>query len=305
MPDAPSDSPSDTNLMACVMSFNGVDPTGAAGLSADALAAASAGVHLLPVATALWVRDTSSIHDHHNIDDEAVLDQARTVLQDCPVSCIKVGFLGHAENVAAVAALLSDYADIPVVACMPDLNWMDDLSIENYLDAFADLLLPQASVLVGNHATLVRWLLPDWTGQQPPGPRDIARAADEAGAAYTLITGTPAAEDHLDNHLASPDTVLVSARFERFTAQFIGAGDTLSAALTALVGAGADLQTACNEALNYLDQALDGGFQPGMGRAIPDRLFWADGADAPTEGEEPSPLGPDALTDFPVDNTRH
>ena len=303
MSEAPPDTPVEAAHLACVLSFNATDPSGAGGITADALTAASAGVHLLPVTCAIWVRDTSAIHDHFPVDDEVIVDQARAALQDGSVACIKVGFLGNAENIAAVSGLLSDYGDLPVVAYMPDLSWMDDLSIDNYLDAFADLLLPQVSVLVGNHATLVRWLLPDWASAQPPGPRDLARAAAELGAAYTLMTGAQSADDHLENHLASPDTVVTSARFERFTAQFIGAGDTLSAALTALLGAGADLQTACNEALSYLDQALDGGFQPGMGRAIPDRLFWADGDD-PADDDD-SPLGPDALAEFPVDDTRH
>ena len=305
MSEAVADTPIEPANLACVLSFNAADPSGAGGITADALTAASAGVHLLPVTCAIWVRDTSAIHDHFPVDDEVIVDQARAALQDGSVSCIKVGFLGNAENIASVSSLLSDYAEVPVVAYMPDLSWMDDLSIETYLDAFADLLLPQVSVLVGNQATLVRWLLPDWENNQPPGPRDVARAAAELGAAYTLMTGAQSADDHLENHLASPDTLLVSARFERFTSQFIGAGDTLSAALTALVGAGADLQTACNEALSYLDQALDGGFQPGMGRAIPDRLFWADGDDSDDDADDASPLGPDALADFPVDNTRH
>ena len=92
-------------------------------------------------------------------------------------------------------------------------------------------------------------------------------------------------------------------------ATFSGAGDTLSAALCALVASGNDLQTACAEALTYLDQCLDAGFQPGMGHAIPDRLFWAHDDDE----EEPAPEGtgtPAAdstldADDFPLDTTRH
>ncbi|MDB5898385.1 MAG: phosphomethylpyrimidine kinase (HMP-phosphate kinase)-like protein, partial [Ramlibacter sp.] len=68
---------------------------------------------------------------------------------------------------------------------------------------------------------------------------------------------------------------LVSEKFERFDAVFSGAGDTLSAALAALVAGGADLPTAASEALAYLDRCLDGGFRPGMGHVVPDRLFWA------------------------------
>ncbi|WP_204306632.1 bifunctional hydroxymethylpyrimidine kinase/phosphomethylpyrimidine kinase, partial [Klebsiella pneumoniae] len=55
----------------------------------------------------------------------------------------------------------------------------------------------------------------------------------------------------------------------------VGAGDTLSAALAALLSVGAELHSAVSEALSFLDQSLDAGFRPGMGNVIPDRFFWA------------------------------
>ena len=306
MSDAPREPQSNESVsLPCVLSFNALDPSGAGGLVADALTAASASTHLLSVACAVLIRDTSEVHDHIAIDEETVTDQARCILEDAPAQGFKVGFLGNPENVSAVAQIASDYADVPVVAYMPDLSWMDELAIENYLDAFSDLMLPQVTILCGNYATLCRWLLPDWEGQHPPGPRDVARAASEHGVAYTLVTSYPSADHWLENHLASPDTVLTSARFDRFEARFSGAGETLSAALIALLTAGADLQTACSEALNYLDQALDGGFQPGMGHAIPDRLFWSDtGDDSDGDGDDEADAI-QVLSDFPVDDTRH
>jgi hydroxymethylpyrimidine/phosphomethylpyrimidine kinase len=69
--------------------------------------------------------------------------------------------------------------------------------------------------------------------------------------------------------------VLYSEKFERFEAVFTGAGDTLAAALTALLANGHDLQAATAEALTYLDQSLSAGFHPGMGQTVPDRMFWA------------------------------
>ena len=75
--------------------------------------------------------------------------------------------------------------------------------------------------------------------------------------------------------------------------------------MIALLTAGADLQTACSEALNYLDQALDGGFQPGMGHAIPDRLFWSDPGDDTTEEPDTDPDAIQVLSEFPIDDTRH
>ncbi|MFZ8954288.1 MAG: bifunctional hydroxymethylpyrimidine kinase/phosphomethylpyrimidine kinase, partial [Burkholderiaceae bacterium] len=130
----------------CVLSFNANDPTGAGGLAADIAAMGSASVHMLPVVTAVLIRDTTDIQDHVALEEETVTDQARMVLEDIPVASIKVGFLGSPENVSAVAQIANDYADIPVVAYMPSITWMDELALDAYLDAFTELMLPQTAV---------------------------------------------------------------------------------------------------------------------------------------------------------------
>ena len=102
---------------------------------------------------------------------------------------------------------------------------------------------------------------------------------------YTLVTEIPLPDQFIDNVLATPQAVLYSEKFERFEAIFAGAGDTLSAALAALLANGHDLQSATSEALTYLDHSLDGGFHPGMGNIVPDRLFWAQADLDAEEGE--------------------
>ena len=260
---------------ACVMVFNACDPSGAGGLSADIAATASVGAHALPVVTGAYSRDTSEIIEYFGFDDEVVAEQARAILEDVEVAVFKVGFVGTAENLSAIAGIAADYSHLPLIAYMPDLSWWSTAQIEEYLDAFKALLLPQTTVLAGNHSTLRRWLLPDWSSAKTPTARDIALAAQACGAPYTLVTGIALPDGFIDNVLASAQAVLVSGKFERFEAVFCGAGDTLSAALSALLATGTDLPEAVTEALVYLDRSLHGGFRPGMGHVLPDRLFWA------------------------------
>jgi hydroxymethylpyrimidine/phosphomethylpyrimidine kinase len=275
---------------ACVMTFNANDPSGAGGLTADIASITSAGAHALAVVTGAYVRDTAEIFDHFAFDEEAVTDQARSALEDMPVSAIKVGFVGSPENISTIAEIASDYADVPLIAYMPNLSWWEESEIDSYLDAFRELMLPQTTVLVGNHSSLWRWLLPDWPGERNPTARDIAKAAADLGVPYTLVTGIPMPEQFIDNVLATPQAVLYSERFERFEAIFAGAGDTLSAALCALLANGHDLQAATAEALTFLDHSLDAGFHPGMGNIVPDRLFWAQ-ADVDPEDESGEEAG--------------
>ncbi len=292
---------------ACVMTFNANDPSGAGGLAADITAIASVGAHALPIVTGTYARDTAAIFDHFPFDEEAVTEQARAVLEDAEVQVIKVGFVGSPETLGVIAGIAADYADIPLIAYMPDLSWWDEVDIDLYLDAFKELILPQTTVLVGNHSTLWRWLLPDWSMQRSPAARDLARAAHELGVPYTLVTGIPLPGQFIDNVLASPQAVLGSEQFEHFEAVFSGAGDTLSAALAALLASGDDLPEAFTEALSYLDRCLDGGFRPGMGNVVPDRLFWAQAEDTanttPDETDTDSLLTPSL--ELPPHDTHH
>lgn len=295
-PDTEADAPAaEPAAPACVMSFNASDPSGAGGLAGDVATVAAMGAHALPVTTAIVMRDTAEVFDHQMIEADIVAQQARSILEDVSIAGWKVGFLGSAESVSAVAEVLSDYPDVPLVSYLPGLSWLDEDQLQPYLDAFRELILPATEVLVGNHKTLTDFLLPEWDNERPPSARELAVAAGEHGTRYVLVTGVmlPAkgGDPYIDNVLASPQGALTGEKFQRFDASFVGAGDTLSAALASLLASGGELQAAVGEALSFLDQSLDAGFRPGMGNIVPDRFFWAL---PPPDEEGADPEGSDA-----------
>ena len=270
-----ADDDQDAGAPACVLSFNANDPTGASGIGADIATIAAMGAHALPVITSILVRDTAEIFEAHELDPEAVVDQARAVLEDTTIASWKVGFLGSADGVSAVAEILSDYTDVPLVSYLPNLSWMEDDAQQAYLEAFRDLILPATMVLVGSQSTLTDFLLPEWDSERSPSARELAVAAAEHGTDYVLVTSVLLPDQFIDNVLASPQGAVCGERYERFEANFVGAGDTLSAALAAILSNGTAVDAAAAEALSFLDQALDAGFRPGMGGVVPDRFFWA------------------------------
>ena len=296
-----TDDPTAETPPASVMCFNASDPSGAGGLAGDIATIAAMGAHALPIVTSIVMRDTADVFDQHALDPDAVAEQARTIIEDVTVAGWKVGFLGSADNVSAVAEVLSDYTDIPLVAYLPNLGWLEEDQLQPYLEAFRELILPATEVLVGSHKTLQDFLLPDWDSERPPSARELAVAAGEHGTRYVLVTGVMLAgkgpEQFIDNVLASPQGAITGEKFERFDTGFIGAGDTLAAALAALLAAGGELQAAVGEALSFLDQALDAGFRPGMGNVVPDRFFWA--LPPPEEGEDGEGGTPDPEPEDP------
>lgn len=284
----------------CVMSFNASEPSGASGLAADIATISAMGAHALPVVTSIIMRDTAEVFESQELDPETIVEQARSILEDVAIAAWKVGFLGSAEGVSAVAEVLSDYPDVPLVAYLPNVSWLDDDAEMAYLDAFRELILPATEVLIGNHKTLTDFLLPDWENERPPSARELAVAAGEAGARCVLVTGMQLPDQHIDNVLASPEGAITGEKFERFEATFVGAGETLSAAMAAMLASGNEIHVAVSEALSFLDQALDAGYRPGMGNVVPDRFFWA--LPPHEEGEEGEAAG--LADDIPTPSKR-
>jgi len=98
-----------------VMVFAASDPSGGAGLQADIMTLSSMGCHPLSVLTALTVQDSAGVEDAMAIDADWVADQARALLEDMPVAAFKIGMLGSVENIAAIAEIISDYPEIPLI----------------------------------------------------------------------------------------------------------------------------------------------------------------------------------------------
>src|SRR5690349_11957775 len=110
-----SPSNQDPDYPPIVLTFAASDPSGGAGIQADILTLASMGCHPLSVITAITVQDTLGVEGVQPIDADWVADQARCLLEDMPVDVFKIGVLGSVENITAIAEILSDYPDVPLV----------------------------------------------------------------------------------------------------------------------------------------------------------------------------------------------
>ena len=99
--DTPLDS--EDTVPACILVFNASDPCGAGGVTGDSLTIASVGSHPVPIVTGVYIRDTAEIFDHIALDEDAVAEQARAVLEDLSVQVIKVGFCGSPETLSTIA----------------------------------------------------------------------------------------------------------------------------------------------------------------------------------------------------------
>ena len=255
-----------------VMTFAGNDPTGGAGLQADIEAIASMGCHAAPVVTAITVQDTSNLSHFEAVSSSLVTEQARAVLNDMPVSAIKIGMLGSIDNVEAIANIIKDYPDIPVVLD-PILRagGGSHLATQELVAAMIERLFPLTTLLTPNSEE-ARSLAPEADTLDA-----CAQEILDYGCELVLITGTHENSDSVDNRLYANHRLLEVFSWERLPYTYHGSGCTLASAIAGLLGQGLEPFTAISEAQEYAWEALKQGYRLGMGQHLPNRLFWARG----------------------------
>ncbi len=262
-----------------VLSFAAADPTCGAGLQADLLTLAAHGCHPLTVVTALTVQDTAGVEDVLPISGGWVADQARALLEDMPVAAFKLGMLGSVEAVAAVAEVLSDYPDTPVVFDPVLASGRGDaFADEDIVTAMIELLLPHTDILTPNSLE-ARRLAQELVSptRKSPSLAECARLLIGAGCEHVLITGTHEPGAGVVNTLYGSHGPLRDDSWPRLPGSYHGSGCTLAAAIAAELALGRDMPAAVQAAQHYTWHALAAGFRPGMGQHVPNRL-WQSGS---------------------------
>src|SRR5450759_1930439 len=90
------------------LTIAGSDSGGGAGIQADLKAFARCGVHGMSAITAITAQNTLGVTAVHLVPPDVILAQVRAVVADIGVDAVKVGMLGTAEIVCAVARALDE-----------------------------------------------------------------------------------------------------------------------------------------------------------------------------------------------------
>lgn len=250
-----------------VLVFGGTDPTSGAGVSADILTLAVLGCHPAAVVTAVTAQDTAGIKQFALVEPELVVAQARAILEDMPVAAIKTGMLGSQVVVDAVANILNDYPDIPLIVDPVQVSGRGDALADEPLDeALRTLLLPRTQLLTPNTLE-ARALAPDADSLDACAQELMAQGCD-----YVLITGTHEPTPKVEHRLYGNRRLIDRFAFERLPGSYHGSGCTLASACAASFAHGLEPVNAVAQALSYTWRTLKYGYRVGMGQLIPDRF---------------------------------
>jgi hydroxymethylpyrimidine/phosphomethylpyrimidine kinase len=201
-----------------------------------------------------------------------------------PVTVFKIGLLGSVEIIAAIAEVVSDYPEVPLVLD-PVLSSGrgDELATDEMVSAMCELLIPQTTLITPNSMEARRLAVDDGDDSDDLSLEECARRILTLGCEYVLITGTHENTAQVVNVLYSQEGVVRSDSWQRLPGAYHGSGCTLASAIAATVANGLAISEAVRDAQEYTWQTLSSGYRPGMGQHIPDRLFWAREEDAEDE----------------------
>jgi hydroxymethylpyrimidine/phosphomethylpyrimidine kinase len=242
------------------LSIAGSDSGGGAGVQADLLAFAALGVHGTCAVTALTAQSTRGVAGILAVPPEFVRAQIDAVLGDFAVGAVKLGMLGSAANVRAVAAALAGHA-APVVLD-PVLVASDgtELLPAGDVAALREHAFPLATLITPNLPEAAR-LLATSEARVLAAPEEACRGLAAMGPRGTsvLLKGGHAPGAECIDWLWHADELRRFAAPRVDTPNTHGTGCTLSAAIAAGLALGAPLPAAVERAKAFVTAALRAG----------------------------------------------
>jgi len=250
---------------AIAVTIAGSDSSGGAGIQADLKTFSALGVYGASVIVALTAQNTKGVSAVLDVPPAFVTAQMDAVFSDLTVGAVKIGMLGNAAVVAAVAAGLARHSHIPVVLDPVMVATSGErLLTPDAVEALREKLVPLALVVTPNlpeAAALV-------DAPQAATEDEMVRQAERllaSGAKAVLMKGGHG------KGAQSADLLVTATATVRFAAARIatgnthGTGCTLAAAIAAGLAKGEDLSAAVRAAKDYVTAAIAAADHLGVG----------------------------------------
>jgi hydroxymethylpyrimidine kinase/phosphomethylpyrimidine kinase len=244
----------DANITPVALTIAGLDPSGGAGVIADAKTFTAFGCFATAAITSLTFQNTSGVYGAVHQTAATVRSQILPVVVDFQVSGAKTGMLPTVEIIREVARLFRETnlpAPVvdPVIRSTSGYDLIDDEALHALVNELVPLTrlvtpnIPEAERITGLHITNEKEML------------EAARIMREMGARAVLVKGghlTGKATDVLDDE--GRVTIFRAERIE--TRNTHGTGCTLAAAVAACLARGMDLENAVDAAKRFVADAI-------------------------------------------------
>lgn len=235
-----------------VLVIAGSDSSGGAGIGRDVAVLTDFGCEALCVLCAVTAQTHEQLVSVHHVPPQVVRAQIGAALRSAPLGAIKIGMLGSAATVSAVADSLPPGGTVPIVLDPVLVSSSGGVLLDEA--ARADMrarLFPLATLLTPNVPEAA-----SLCGTAPAASREAllaqARSLLATGARAVLLKGGHAEGPESVDLLLTAQGAPVWLSSPRLEARGRGTGCALASAIAAGLASGATLEEACRRAKHYV-----------------------------------------------------
>ncbi|NNU80101.1 bifunctional hydroxymethylpyrimidine kinase/phosphomethylpyrimidine kinase [Halovulum dunhuangense] len=240
-----------------ILSIAGSDPSGGAGIQADIKAISARGGYAMAAITGLTAQNTRGVQAVSLVDPALVEAQIASIRADIRIDAVKIGMLGSADIIAAVARALAGLEAPVVLDPVMVAKGGDRLLEAAAVAALRGTLLPMAGLLTPNLPEAAD-LLGERQAADPETMADQGRRLLALGPRAVLMKGGHLGGAGSPDLLVTPSGVIRLDGPRHATANTHGTGCSLSAALACELGHGRRLEEAVRRAKDWLGDAIAG-----------------------------------------------
>jgi hydroxymethylpyrimidine/phosphomethylpyrimidine kinase len=254
--------------MTAVLIIAGVDSSGGAGLLRDIRALTELGAEALCAVTAVTAQTNAEVVSVHYVPPSVIGTQVSAALAARRVSAVKIGMLGTAAIVEAVAdSLLTRHSGVPIVLDPVLLATSGGVLLDaEGREAMRGRLFPMATVITPNLPEAAALL-----GCEPavdePAAIDQAQQLLSYGPDAVLIKGGHGTGTQAVDYLVTRSDPIRPLPLPRVDAIQRGTGCALASAIASGLAAGATLEKACTEAKEYVHRLISRTGTPAAAKA--------------------------------------
>lgn len=246
-------------MIPVTLTIAGSDCSSGAGIQADLKTFSHHGTHGLTAVTCVVAETPAKVRSIHPIPPAILQDQLEVLLEAYPIGAVKTGMLYSKAHIVAVTELLSDknipLVVDPVMVATSGTSLLDKNAIESYhtrLLPLATLItpnMPEAEVLLEKPVRTIADLEPS------------AKELSEKYGCSILLKG-----GHLEEGNECIDVLWHESKSYHYASPRIeigcthGTGCTLSAAITAQLAHGANMEDAVSAAKQWVHGAIANSF---------------------------------------------
>ena len=239
------------------LSIAGSDPSAGAGIQADLKTFSALGVYGVTVMTALTAQNTRGVSVIEPVRAALVSAQIDAIFADLKVDAVKIGMLGQATTIEAVAAALDRHQQKTVVLdpVLEASASATALLAPDAIEPLRHLLIPRALILTPNLPEAAA-LLGEAPAESEVQMRGQAERLLGLGVRAVLIKGGHAGGAESVDLYVDAHTQLRLAAPRIATNNTHGSGCTLSAAIAAGLAKGLAPEDAVAAAKDYVTAAI-------------------------------------------------